>query len=69
MGYLNELRDDVTKRLEALDAQSREDVQAFLNFIANAVLESYRNGQKSCAKKRAAAGEKRQSGARAKKRA
>jgi hypothetical protein len=68
MGYLNELRDDVTKRLEALDTQSRDDVQAFLNFIANVVLESYRNGQKSCAKKRAA-GEKRQSGARAKRRA
>lgn len=47
MGYIKDLREDITKRLEALDTQCREDVQAFLNVIANAVLDSYKNGQKS----------------------
>ena len=54
MGYLQELRADITKRIAALDTQCREDVDEFLNVVANTVLESYRNGQKSCAKKRAA---------------
>ena len=46
MGYLKDFRADVTERLETLDTQCREDVQAFLNVISNAVLASYRNGEK-----------------------
>jgi hypothetical protein len=57
MGYLKDFREDVTRRLEALDTQCRADVQEFLNVIANAVLESYRNGEK---RGRAAAAEARE---------
>lgn len=46
MGYLKDFRDDVTARIEALDTQCRDDVAALVNFIVNAVLSSYRNGQK-----------------------
>lgn len=46
MGYLQELRADITTRLEALDTSCREDVKTLVNFISNAVLDSYRNGEK-----------------------
>jgi len=59
MGYLKDFRGDVTARLDALDTQCREDVQTFVNFIANAVLESYRNGEK---RGRAATREERKAG-------
>lgn len=47
MGYLQELRADVTTRLERLDTSCREDVKTLVNFISNAVLDSYRNGEKN----------------------
>ena len=46
MGYLKDFRADITARVEALDTSCREDVQTFVNFITNAVLDSYRNGEK-----------------------
>jgi hypothetical protein len=48
MGYLKEFREKLTEKLEALDEKSRQEVA---NFVADAVLESYRNGQKSRAEK------------------
>ena len=59
MGYLKDFRTDVATRLESLDTQCREDVQTFVNFIASAVLESYRNGEK---RGRAATREERKAG-------
>ena len=44
MGYLNEFRATFSKRLEGLDAEAREQT---LNEACNALLASYRNGQKS----------------------
>jgi hypothetical protein len=53
MGYLNEFRDRFAKRLEGLDP---EQMKQALNEACDALLESYHNGQKSCAKKSAAGG-------------
>jgi hypothetical protein len=44
MGYLKDFRESFAKRLEALDP---EEMQETLNVACNALLESYRNGQKS----------------------
>ena len=59
MGYLKDFRTDVATRLESLDTQCREDVQTLVNFIASAVLESFRNGEK---RGRAATREERKAG-------
>ena len=44
MGYLKDFRESFGKRLETLDPK---EMQEALNVACNALLESYRNGQKS----------------------
>lgn len=44
MGYLKDFRESFAKRLNALDP---EEMKEALNVACNALLESYRNGQKS----------------------
>jgi hypothetical protein len=44
MGYLKDFRESFAKRLDALDP---EEMKEALNIACNALLESYRNGQKS----------------------
>ncbi len=44
MGYLKDFRESFAKRLNALDP---EEMKEALNIACNALLESYRNGQKS----------------------
>jgi hypothetical protein len=44
MGYLKDFRESFAKRLDALDP---EEMKEALNVACNALLESYRNGQKS----------------------
>ncbi len=49
MGYLKDFRENFAKRIEALDP---EEMKEALNFATNALLESYRNGQKAQGAKR-----------------
>ncbi len=44
MGYLKDFRESFAKRLNSLDP---EEMKEALNIACNALLESYRNGQKS----------------------
>jgi hypothetical protein len=44
MGYLKDFRESFAQRLNALDP---EEMKEALNVACNALLESYRNGQKS----------------------
>ncbi len=58
MGYLKDFRESFEKRLESLDP---EEMKEALNVACNALLESYRNGQKSAKQEmRAAKGKKTQ---------
>ena len=44
MGYLKDFRESFAKRLEGLDPEAMKEA---LNVACDAILESYRNGQKS----------------------
>jgi hypothetical protein len=44
MGYLKDFRESFAKRLDELDPEAMKEA---LNVACNALLESYRNGQKS----------------------
>lgn len=44
MGYLKDFRESFSKRLESLEPEAMQEA---LNVACNALLESYRNGQKS----------------------
>lgn len=44
MGYLKEFRESFAQRLDTLDPEAMKEA---LNVACNALLESYRNGQKS----------------------